>query len=152
MNREKPESVEKLLEKFFREVGEEQRFRESKVFQVWKQVVGEEISQNAQPIMVERGRLIVAVRNSLWLSELGFERHKIKRKLNRLLGKGTIREISFRIGNVNEPAPESLCSETAPAQISCKPQVEQEIKSKLEEIKDPELKEILKNLLCWQRD
>ncbi len=149
---DKPEPIEKLIEKFFREAGEEQRYRESKVFQIWNQVVGEEISQNAQPVMVENGRLVVAVRNSLWLSELGFERHKIKRKLNRRLGKGTIREISFRIGNIPELGSKAEVFTSPQLERFAPSQLKKEIEIKLEKIKDPELRESLKNLLSWQKD
>jgi hypothetical protein len=99
-----PVSLDKLLEKFFRDKGQEQKYRELKVFEVWEKVMGGEIRSNAAPVSINQGRLVVSVRNSVWLTELGFTRQKIKTKLNRNLGKGTVTDISFRIGPVPEPA------------------------------------------------
>jgi len=138
-----PQPLSKLIERFFKELGEEQRLREIKVFEVWNKVVGEKISENAKPVQIEKGRLVVVVRNSIWLSELGFERHKLKQRLNRLLGRGTVKEIIFRIGNLpaKEEAKEAL-KEPKPKHL-----LTQEWEEKLKQIQDPELRDMLKSYL-----
>jgi len=145
MKKTAPMPLEKLLEKFFRDQGQERRFKELKVFQVWNQAVGEEIGKNAQPVSVNQGRLVVSVRNSIWLSELGFERQKLKRKLNRVLGKDIIQEISFRIGPIpdSSPAPEKPRPDLKPLS----PELEQKLNDLLSSIEDPDLRNQLKNLI-----
>jgi len=140
-----PVAVNKLVEKFFREIGQEQRFRELKVFEVWEQLMGEEIRENARPVSVNQGRLLVVVRNSIWLTELGFARQKIKGKLNRALGKGTIKDITFRIG----PIPEKTEAKIQPGKISGKadPELAEKIERMLGALDDRRLKELLKNWL-----
>ncbi len=90
--------VGSLVEKFFRGLGQEQRLRESRVFEVWDEAVGADIARNARPVSVKDGLLVVEVRNPVWMTELTFARPKLKSKLNRALGRGAIRDISFRIG------------------------------------------------------
>jgi len=143
MEKTGPKSLEKILEKFFREQGQEQRFKEIKVFQVWDQAVGEEISKNAIPISVNQGRLLVAVRNSIWLNELGFSRQKLKSKLNRALGKNIIKEISFRISELPDQKPNQIKPE--PKEKS--PELLKKLEQLLSTIDDQNLKQLLKNWL-----
>jgi len=142
----RPLSLDKLLEQFFREHGQEQRFRELKVFEEWDKVLGEEIRENARPVSVNQGRLVVSVRNSIWLTELGFARQKLKSKLNRALGKGTIKDITFRIG----PLEKKAGGKNHPEQIDnpSDPELAGRIEKMLEKVADPELKGLLKNWLC----
>jgi len=143
MEKPGPKPLEKILEKFFREQGQEQSFKEIKVFQIWRQAVGEEISKNAIPISVNQGRLLVAVRNSIWLNELGFARQKLKSKLNRALGKNIIKEISFRISELPEQKPIQLNPE--PKEKS--PELLKKLEQLLATIDDQNLKQLLKNWL-----
>ncbi len=145
MKKTAPLPLEDLLGKFFRSQGQGQRFQELKVFQLWNEAVGEEIGKNARPVSVNQGRLVVAVRNSIWLSELGFERQKLKKKLNRVLGKGIIQEISFRIGPIPDSVPDP--EESPPDSKPLTPELEQKLQKLLSRIDDPDLKSALKNLL-----
>lgn len=145
MTLSKPESLDRLLEKFFRQHGQEQRFKELKVFDAWNEAVGEQISRNAQPVSVNQGRLVVSVRNSIWLQELGFSRQKLKNKLNRILGKGVIKDISFRIGQIADAESVEKISQAPSKPLS--PELEQKINNLLISIEDPELRAELKSLI-----
>ncbi len=145
MKRYAPEPLEKVLQRFFRQHGQERKFNELKVFELWNEAVGPEIGKNAQPVSVNNGWLTVKVRNSIWLQELGFERQKLKRKLNRLLGKGTITDITFRIGPIADPQPEP-----APNKSPAKPlskDLERKFESLVQAVDDPQLREQLKAFL-----
>jgi hypothetical protein len=141
----RPVSVDKLLEKFFKDLGQEQKYRELKVFDVWDRVMGEEIKSNAVPVSINQGRLTVAVRNSVWLTELGFTRQKIKNRLNRDLGRGTVKDISFRIGQVPEAVEEKKIQELGPK--SPVPALAKEIDRMLGSVQDKKLRQLLKDWL-----
>jgi len=145
-SKNRPLALDKLLEKFFRERGEEQRFRELGVFDAWEAKMGEEIKRNAHPVSINQGRLVVVVRNSVWLTELGFARQKIKSKLNRELGKGTIKDITFRIGQIPEPLVEKSEAEqnaqTAAARLG------ERFEQLLASIDDQNLRALLKGWLA----
>lgn len=142
----RPVSVDKLLEKFFRDLGQEQKYRELKVFDVWDRVMGEEIKSNAVPVSINQGRLTVAVRNSVWLTELGFTRQKIKTRLNRDLGRGTIKDISFRIGQIPERTEAGDAKDKKPGTLD--PALDKKIEQMLGSIKDQALRKILKDWFC----
>jgi hypothetical protein len=131
-----------LLERYFREQGQEQRFSELKVFSEWDNVVGEVISANARPVSVNQGHLVVAVRNSMWLTELGFDEKKYRNKLNRLLGKGVIKSISFRLGQLPE---REKPAGREPQPID--PQLAGKIETILASVEDEPLRKLLKDWL-----
>ena len=58
-------------------------------------IVGKKIEQNTTPDKVEHGVLTVKVKSPTWRQELVFEKQNILTKLNKKLGKNTIREIRF---------------------------------------------------------
>jgi len=144
-----PEPLENILRRFFRSHGQEQKLNELKVFERWEEAVGPEIARNAQPLSVHNGWLAVKVRNSIWLSELGFEKQKLKSRLNRLLGKGTITDLTFRIGTLDEPRRGS--SEKEPAARTRGKKLDRKLETLLLAVDDPQLREQLKDLLIAAR-
>jgi predicted nucleic acid-binding Zn ribbon protein len=62
---------------------------------IWASTVGKKIAQNTNPDKVEHGVLTIKVESPTWRQELVFEKQKILKKLNKKLGKNTIREIRF---------------------------------------------------------
>ena len=62
---------------------------------IWASTVGKKIAQNTSPDKVEHGVLTIKVKSPTWRQELIFEKQKILKKLNKKLGKNTIREIRF---------------------------------------------------------
>jgi hypothetical protein len=135
--------LDKLLDQFFKEHGHEQQYRELKVFEVWDQVMGEEIKSNASPVSIMQGHLKVAVRNSVWLTELGFARLKIKTKLNRKLGRGVIKDISFRIGPAPEPPEMKAGGDKKPSPLN--PALGEKVDRMLGSVPDKDLRALLKD-------
>jgi predicted nucleic acid-binding Zn ribbon protein len=71
---------------------------EWKIWELWEQSVGTEISRQAVPKTFKNGILFVSARSALWASELQLRSHQIRMKLNTALGQELIREIHFRAG------------------------------------------------------
>ena len=68
------------------------------IWRVWKEVVGQTYSENAQPSKIRKKQLTVTVSNSIWLQELTFYKDTILEKLNRKLGRKVIDGINIRVG------------------------------------------------------
>jgi predicted nucleic acid-binding Zn ribbon protein len=67
----------------------------------WREAVGEKIATDTRPGNVRRGVLEVLVRNSSVLQVLGFEKTKIVRTLTKLVPEQQIRDVRFRVGNLD---------------------------------------------------
>ncbi|MFA5011741.1 MAG: DUF721 domain-containing protein [Ignavibacteria bacterium] len=80
-------------------LGVRDRENELKIFNVWKECVGETISKFATPSGIKNNKLLVNVENPVWRFELNNRKEEIIKKLNSELqgikSKTLIKEIVF---------------------------------------------------------
>ena len=81
--------------KTFRHSPDEQLLQ---VFEIWNQIVGESVSQNAQPSAFKGRLLLVEVNSSVWMHQLQFLKEDIIRKINETMGEEVVEDIKFKIG------------------------------------------------------
>ncbi len=70
--------------------------REYDAFREWNTVVGDVVAQVSAPVKVEKGVLIVSVKNSTWRQELSMQKPQILKKYEKLFGAGVITDIRFQ--------------------------------------------------------
>jgi len=70
------------------------------VWQLWDDVVGRPIAENARPAAFKGKLLLVHVASSPWVHQLQFLKSEIIEKLNAALGQNLIEDIKFKIGPV----------------------------------------------------
>ena len=73
-----------------------------KVWQVWDEIVGEVIAQNAKPAAFKGKILIVHVSSSTWIHQLQFLKGEMIVKLNNAFAKALIDDLKFKIGKLGE--------------------------------------------------
>jgi predicted nucleic acid-binding Zn ribbon protein len=71
-----------------------------RVWQLWDEVVGRAIAENARPAAFKGKLLLVHVASSPWIHQLQFLKGEIIQKLNAELGQDLIEDIKFKIGPV----------------------------------------------------
>lgn len=97
------EKAGEILDHLFQRFNLKRPLREQGVFAVWDACVGETMAGHAQPASIEQGRLLVTVSDPAWMHQLQFLKEEIKQKLNSGLGRGVVREIRFRVGEIKRP-------------------------------------------------
>ena len=70
------------------------------VWQIWDDIVGTVIAQNAKPAAFKGRILLVHVTSSAWVHQLQFLKKEMIAKLNEALGKSLIDDLKFKIGPV----------------------------------------------------
>ncbi len=70
------------------------------ISKLWKETVGDVISENTRPVVIKKEQLLVHVTSSSWIQQLMFLQHDIIAKVNKALGKEQIKTIKFKIGSV----------------------------------------------------
>ncbi len=68
------------------------------VWQIWHNIVGDVIAQNAKPAAFKGRLLLVHVTSSTWIHQLQFLKKEMIAKLNNALGKTLIEDLKFKIG------------------------------------------------------
>ncbi len=87
------------------------RLDEYRVFGQWEKSVGPVIARHAQPQTVRGKKLTLVVDSPAWMQQLSLLKPQIVEKVNRNLGKETIKDIMLRLGEVesrqqsSEPPP-----------------------------------------------
>jgi predicted nucleic acid-binding Zn ribbon protein len=77
-------------------------FELKNVWDLWDEVVGKPIAQNARPAAFKGKLLIVHVSSSSWIHQLQFLKNDMIAKLNTALGKSLVAEIKFKIGPLGD--------------------------------------------------
>jgi len=67
----------------------------------WREAVGQKLAADTRPGSVRRGVLEILVRNPSVSSELGFVKAKIVKTLTKLIPEQKIRDLRFRVGNMD---------------------------------------------------
>ncbi len=80
-------------------LGVSDRENELKIFNVWKECVGDTIAKFAKPMGIKNNKLLVSVENSVWRFELSNRKEEILKKINlhlqTLKNKILIKDIVF---------------------------------------------------------
>ena len=89
------QELKTAIANFLKKAGLEKGVSQNNALLIWKETVGEKVSQNTAPEKVESGTLYVKASNPTWRQELMFKKEEILKKLNKRLGEKTIKEIKF---------------------------------------------------------
>jgi len=76
------------------------RLSEYRVFGQWEKAVGPAIARHAQPQALRGKKLTLIVDSPAWMQQLSLLKPEIVEKVNRTLGKETIKDITLRLGEV----------------------------------------------------
>ncbi len=97
-----PELLGELLGSALARTGLDRDLDDYRIMEVWDEVVGPAIARNAQPTRLDDRRLVVTVRNSPWLHELGLLRSELCSRLNERMGRKVISEIFIVVGRLED--------------------------------------------------
>ncbi len=87
--------ISRLLPGLLHDKGWEKQVELHSIFPKWKELVGEEVSEHAEPLKIERGVLWLEVANSSWLQQLQYEKIPLLEKLNFFLRLSSLRDIKM---------------------------------------------------------
>lgn len=73
------------------------------VFGRWAEVVGAPVAEHAQPMSLRDGRLLVAVDDPAWVTEVRFQEAELLAKLAEVAGAGQVRAIDVRVRGAGRP-------------------------------------------------
>jgi predicted nucleic acid-binding Zn ribbon protein len=69
----------------------------SGVFGQWREVVGDAIADHADPIAIDQGRLVVAVDQPGWATQLRFLEQDLLTRIDERVGPGVVTSIEVRV-------------------------------------------------------
>lgn len=146
--RKRPEKAGALLEKLVAGWGVAEKLEQYQVWQVWTEVVGEQIAAHATPLRIRDHRLEVRVDQAVWMQQLQLLKPKIVAALNQRLGGEPVRDIFWRQGQLPPPATTAIA---LPPQLPpLDPQTAARIETLLSDLSAEEVRAPLRRLLQKQ--
>ena len=74
-----------------------------KLWLSWKDIVGNTIAENAEPVSYRHGVLWLWVRNSVWMTQMTFMLEPIKNSVNQKFREGFVKEVRLTLDRKNIP-------------------------------------------------
>jgi predicted nucleic acid-binding Zn ribbon protein len=93
-----------VLETVVSRLGLRRDLDDYRIFEAWERVVGEQIARNAQPVRLDAKRLVVNVKNPVWMQELTLLREDIRRRINEWMGRELVQELFLVLGPPHDDA------------------------------------------------
>lgn len=92
------QSIGDILFSVLKKRGLASKLEENALFRHWPDAVGPQIAAQTQPESWRAGTLFVKTTSSVWVQQLHFMKEDIRRKINELAGKTSVRDIHFTVG------------------------------------------------------
>jgi hypothetical protein len=136
-----------------RDLGLQKRLKTEQLTVLWPKIVGPSIANIAHPAQFRNGTLFIDVVDNVWMQELKFQEGELRVRLNDALGEALVRRLFFQLARTPPaPAPSSQ-RESAPTSAAAPthdpqtrdPQQELALDREVAGVRDPELREILKD-------
>lgn len=96
IRKENMQTLGDALQQLVQSLGIEKQVEQYKIFDVWNDVVGQQVAKVAQPERLQNGVLIVNVNNAPWRNELTFRKREILEKIHERTNSNSITDIKFR--------------------------------------------------------
>ncbi len=74
-----------------------------KLWLSWKEIVGDTIAENAEPVSYSHGILWLWVKNSVWMQQMTFMVEPIKNSINQKFKQGFVKELRFTLDRKKLP-------------------------------------------------
>ena len=88
-------SIKTVLNTYLFKTGLDVGVNQQQAVNLWPIAVGKKIAENTTVQDVKHGVLVVRVDSPIWAQELQFQKKEVLFKINKTLGKKTIKDIRF---------------------------------------------------------
>lgn len=140
------QSIGEILFSALKKRGLAAKLEENALFKLWPKAVGAQIAAQTEPESWRAGTLFVKTTSSVWVQQLHFMKEEIRRKMNELAGKTSVKEIHFTVGY--SPASKKTGHDTTDSKkIVLKERDKKMIAECTERLADRELAEVVKRVM-----
>jgi predicted nucleic acid-binding Zn ribbon protein len=140
-------SLRMALERSLRDLGLQKRLKAEQITVLWPKIVGPAVAKIASPAQFRAGTLFIDVADSIWMQELKFQEGELIGRLNDALGEPLVRRLFFQLARLSraERDPPGEAETAPPAVTPLDPQQELALEREVAGVRDPQLREVLKD-------
>jgi len=96
MTNSPPQSLGKVIDTLFHELGLEKKLKQYDIVDIWPSVVGNQIAEITSVDKIQNNVLVIKVTAAPWRTELTFRRKEILAKVREAMNSDSIKDIRFR--------------------------------------------------------
>jgi hypothetical protein len=135
-------SISEVVQGFVKSWSRSNRIKTGLALYYWPKVIGDDLKTKTEAVMMKNGTLWVKTPDPTLAYNLTFFKKEIIKKYNKYLGPGIIRTVRVMIGDITQDYDFAKKEEIKTANNI---QIPPKISEKMEEIRDPELKQVFMN-------
>lgn len=91
-----PKELSKIIDDLIKDKGWEEKIIEVKLTEIWLEIVGETIANNAKVSKLDDGILTILTESSTWRNELRLRSDEIIDKINKKINKDIIKKLKIK--------------------------------------------------------
>ncbi len=133
------------LDGLLRSYGFGSKLSEYRLFGKWDKAVGAAIARHARPLAVRGKKLSLVVDSPAWMQQLSLMKPQIIEKVNQLLGRDAIKDITLKLGDVELPQTKEAAYRPAPVQLD--DETVKQIDGYVKDLDDVETRDALRRLI-----
>jgi len=133
------------LDGLLRSYGFGSKLNEYRVFGKWDKAVGAAIALHARPLAVRGTKLALVVDSPAWMQQLSLMKPQIIEKVNQMLGRDAIKDITLKLGEVELPQKKEPAYRPAPVKLDA--ETLQQIDGYVKDLDDVETREAFRRLI-----
>jgi len=93
--------IKEVIENFIKEKAPQNISIQTKLLTEWPKIISKSAALKTKPVLIKDKILVVVVSNSSWLHQLTMDKNKILKKISKIADKEVIKDIRFKIGQVD---------------------------------------------------
>lgn len=97
MKNSEPKHISDVIQSFFKTRHWTQRMDGYNIFDLWGDILPQNIALNTKPVKIQNNILFLIVKNHVWASEINIRKGEILNLLNQKIGQDLIENIIIRI-------------------------------------------------------
>lgn len=152
----KMEHIRDAIEGFMGSAGLKRKYDRKRCLYLWPTVVGPEIAVRTHPCGIRGGVMTVEVADAVWAQELSYHKRRILESFRERVGRSAPRDLRFILAKdhrATAPRPfQERQQRSETSNLTTLTRMEEEaIKSACERIEDPTVRNLLLQIIRWQR-
>ncbi len=97
----KPEEIGLIISQVIKKLDTKTHGSIEEIVQAWQNAVEAKAISHTKPVAIKKNILTIEVDSSTWLYFLSLKKKNILESMKKILGKGKIKDIRFRIGEIS---------------------------------------------------
>lgn len=96
----RPQDIKDILKKVIGKIEKQGPDRKEKILNAWQRIAGDKAASHSRPVRITRKKMVIEVDSSTWFYSLTLQKNRLLREIIQELGEDQVKDIRFRMGEI----------------------------------------------------